>query len=265
MQIPIVDGRGFDGHDDRTAPSRVVLSQSLARELFGDRRSAGRRVWVAALGRMADVVGVVGDVKHRALDEPALPTIYLAAWQQPSRTSKLVVRSSQVAADILSIVRTEVERVDRELPVYGVRPMEDIVQTSPGIPARRMMAVCFLAFAVLALAVAGLGIFGIVTHDLARRRFDFALRLALGANPAQLQKSIVGGAAAIVVAGLVPGVLLATVASRMLGSVLTDIDATDPVAFAAVAAVLMIVAGIAIVAPARRVTRTDPALVLRGD
>jgi predicted permease len=265
MQIPIVDGRGFDARDDRTAPLRAVISQSLARELFGESRSAGRRIWVAALGRMAEVVGVVGDVKHRALDEPALPTMYLAAWQQPSRTSRLVVRSSQPAADILSILRTEVERLDRELPVYGVRPMEDIVQTSPGIPTRRVMAACFLAFAALALVVAGLGIFGIVTHDLARRRFDFALRLALGANPAQLQQSIVRGAVAIVAAGLVPGVLLAIVVSRMLRSVLADIDSTDPVAFAAVAAVLFVVAGIAVAAPARRVTRTDPALVLRGD
>jgi putative ABC transport system permease protein len=220
---------------------------------------------VASLGQLADVVGVVGDVKHRALDEPALPTIYLAAWQQPSRTSRLVVRSSQAASDILSILRTEVERLDRELPVYGVRPMEDIVQASPGVPTRRVMAVCFLAFAALAVVVAGLGIFGIVTHDLARRRFDFALRLALGASPAQLQRSVVGGAAAIVAAGLVPGVLLATVASRLLRSVMADIDSTDPVAFAAVAAVLFVVAGIAIAAPARRVTRTDPALVLRGD
>ena len=265
MQIPIVDGRGFEGRDDRAAPSRVVISQSLARELFGDARSAGRRIWVAAPGRMAEVVGVAGDVKHRALDEPALPTIYLSAWQQPSPTSKLVVRRSQGDSDILSILRTEVERLDRELPVYGVRPMEDIVQTSPGMPTRRVMAVCFLAFAALAVVVAGLGIFGIVTHDLALRRFEYALRLALGANPARLQGAIAGRAAAIVAAGLVPGVLLATGASRMLRSVLADIDSTDPVAFAAVAAVLFFVVGIAIAAPARRVTRTDPALVLRSD
>jgi len=127
------------------------------------------------------------------------------------------------------------------------------------------MAVCFLAFAALAVVVAGLGIFGIVTHDLARRRFEFALRLALGANPARLQAAIARRAAAIVAAGPVPGVLLATVASRMLRSVLADIDSTDPVAFAAVAAVLLFVVGIAIAAPARRVTRTDPALVLRSD
>ncbi len=265
MRIPIVDGRGFEGDDDRSVPARVVISQSIAHELFGDLPAAGRRIWVAALEGMAEVVGVAGDVKHRELDEPALSTIYLSAWQEPSRTSRIVVRSDRGASDILSILRTEVERLDRELPVYGVRPMEDYVQTSPGIPTRRVMAVCFLAFAALAVIVAGLGIFGIFTHELARRRFEFALRLALGANPAQLQGSMAGRAAALVAAGVVPGILLATVASRMLGSVLADIDSTDPVAFAAVAAVLFFVAGIAVAAPARRVARTDPALVLRGD
>ena len=265
MGIPIVDGRGFEEHDDQSAPVRVVISQSLARELFGDARSAGRRVWVARLGRMAEVVGVVGDVKHRALDEPALSTIYVSAWQQPSPTSKLVVRSSRADSDVLRILRKEVEQLDSELPVYGARPMEEIVQTSPGLPTRRVIAVCFLGFAALAIVVAGLGIFGVVTHDLARRRFELALRVALGANPAQLRGSIVGRTAAIVAAGLVPGVLLAIVVSRMLGSVLADINSTDPVAFAAVAAVLFVVAGIAIAAPTRQVTRTDPALVLRGD
>ena len=214
---------------------------------------------------MADVIGVVGDVKHRALDERPLSTVYLSGWQQPSRSSHLLVRSSRAAPDILSILRAEVARLDRELPVYGVRSMEDVVQTSAGMPTRRLMAACFLAFAALALIVAGLGIFGIVTHDVTRRRFELAVRMALGANPAQLQGSIAGRAAVTLAAGLLPGVLLAAAASRMLRSVLVDINAIDPVAFAAVAVVLCVVAGIAIVGPARRVTRTDPALVLRGE
>jgi putative ABC transport system permease protein len=265
MRIPIVDGRGFEGHDDPSAPLRVVISQSLSRELFGDPRSAGRRIWVAALGQMAEVIGVAGDVKHRALDERPLSTIYLSAWQQPSRSSHLVVRSVRGTPDILSILRTEVERLDRELPVYAVRSMDDVVQTSSGMPTRRLMAACFLAFAALAVVVAGLGIFGVVTHDVARRRFEFAVRVALGATAAQLRGSIAGSAAVTLAAGLLPGVLLAAAASRMLRSVLVDIDVIDPVAFAAVTAVLCSVASIAIVGPARRVTRTDPALVLRGE
>jgi ABC-type antimicrobial peptide transport system permease subunit len=143
--------------------------------------------------------------------------------------------------------------------------MEDVVQTSAGMPTRRLMAACFLAFAALAVVVAGLGIFGVVTHDVTRRRFEFAVRVALGATAAQLRGSIAGSAVVTLAAGLLPGVLLAVAASRMLRSVLADIDSIDPVAFAAVAAVLCSVASIAIVGPARRVTRTDPALVLRGE
>ncbi len=265
MRIPIIEGRGLEDRDDASITMRVVVSQSLARALFGASRPAGRSLWVAALGRMAEVVGVVGDVKHRALDERTLPTLYVSAWQAPSPTSRFVIRSSRGAQDTVSTLRAEVARFDPELPVYGVRPMASLVESSPGMPARRVMTACFAAFAALALVVAGIGLFGVVAHDLASRRFELALRVALGADPSQLQRSIAGHAAKVIVTGVIPGLLLSAGASRLLRSALTDIDTADPLAFAAVAAVLLLVAVLAIAGPVRRVARTDPALVLRGE
>jgi putative ABC transport system permease protein len=265
MRIPIVEGRGFDERDDRTSPARVVVSQSLARSLFGGAQASGRRVYVAALRDMADVIGVVGDVRHRALDEVPLATLYVSAWQQPSRTSRIVIRQSAPFATVVATLRAEIAQLDSELPVYGATMMADIVQNSPGIPTRRVMAACFVGFATLGIVIAGLGIFGVVTHDLVRRRFEFALRLALGANPAQLQRSVAARAGIMVAAGIVPGVILAIVVSRMLHSVIADIASIEPLALMAVAAVLSLAAAIAVAAPALGIARTDPALVLRSE
>ena len=127
------------------------------------------------------------------------------------------------------------------------------------------MTACFLAFAALAMVVAGLGIFGVVADDLARRRFEQALRVALGADTRRLQRSVLGRTAALVLSGAVPGTLLSLVVARLLRSVVADIEPADPIAITAVASVLVVVAAIAVAGPARRLARTDPALVLRGD
>jgi hypothetical protein len=265
MRIPVLEGRGFDEQDDLSNPWRVVISESVARLLFGAAPAAGRSIWVAAIGATAEVVGVVGDVKHRAVDEPLISTLYLSAWQRPSPTSRLAVRSDLAAQDEIAILRADVARLDSQLPVYGVRPVTAIVAASPGMASRRVMASCFLAFAALALAVAGLGVFGIVADDLARRRFELALRVALGADIGRLQRSVVAHTSALVLTGIIPGVLLSFAAARLLRSAVADIEAADPVAFGGVAAVLVVVVAIAVAGPARRLARTEPALVLRGE
>ena len=104
---------------------------------------------------MAEIIGVAGDVKHRALDEAFLPTVYLSAWQSPSRSNILVVRSPRPDADVVAAVREEVARLDRDLPVYRVRSMPDVVAASPGVPARRVLTATFMGFALLAIVLGG--------------------------------------------------------------------------------------------------------------
>jgi hypothetical protein len=129
MRIPIVAGRPFDARDNAAAPPRVVVSESLTARVFAREQSIGRSIRLGGgpNALMAEIIGVGGDVKHRALDDAFLPTVYLSAWQSASRSSILVVRSPRPDADVIAAVREEVARLDRNLPVYSVRS-----RSSPG-------------------------------------------------------------------------------------------------------------------------------------
>jgi hypothetical protein len=265
MGIPLADGRSFDRADDASAPARVLVSRSLAERLFAPEEPIGRRVFIGRPVREAEVVGVVGDVKHRALDEPDMPTLYVSASQVPSNSSIVVVRRTRPDADLVAAVREEVARLDADLPVYGIRPMDDVLAASPGMPARRVLAAAYAGFALLAVALGALGLFGVAAHDVASRRSELALRLALGADSARLLKATLGQGALLVAAGLAVGGLLSLWTSRALGSLAFATIGFDVWSVALPAAVV-VVAGIAAVLPAaRRAARTDPTIALRGD
>src|SRR6185503_9724232 len=127
MRIPIAAGRGFNRGDNASVPPRVVVSESLAARLFQSEQAIGRPLWLSSASQPAQIVGVAGDVKHRALDDDALPTVYLSSLQSPSHSTIVVVRSARPDADAIATVREEVARLDPNLPVYTVRTMEDIV------------------------------------------------------------------------------------------------------------------------------------------
>jgi putative ABC transport system permease protein len=265
MRIPVVAGRSFDRSDTASAPMRAVLSESLATSLFAREQPVGRQLWLAPTAPPAEIVGVVGEVKQRALDDAASPTVYLSASQSPSNSNILVVRSARPDADVIATVREEVARLDRNLPVYGVRAMEDVVAASPGVPARRVLTAAFSGFAALAVVLGALGLFGAAAHDVARRRVELALRIALGADPRRILIATVGQSVAIVGSGLLVGSLLSIWAARALSSVLLATGSLDVVSVALPAAVLLI-AGVGAVLPvARRAARIDPLSALRAE
>jgi len=149
MHIPIVKGRSFEPADNAAvATPRVVISQSLVDRLFAWESPVGRQIWLVQRGVLAEVIGVAGDVKHRTLDETTMPTVYESSLQTPSPSSIVVVRSGRQPADVIAVVREEVARLDSKLPVYRVRPMEDVIAASPGLAARRLLTVAFSAFAL---------------------------------------------------------------------------------------------------------------------
>jgi putative ABC transport system permease protein len=267
MRIPIVAGRAFDARDNAAAPPRVVVSESLAERLFAREQAIGRQI-VLGGGRFAvtaEVIGVVGDVKHRALDEAFLSTVYLSALQAASQNVIIVVRSQRPDADVVAAVREEVARLDRDVPVHGVRSMQDVAAASPGVPARRVLTATFMGFALLAIVLAGIGLFGVVAHDVASRRAELALRIALGADPMRILMRTLGQGAWMVATGLVVGGVLSIWAARALGSMVFATGPFDPLNVAVAAAVLM-VAGVAAVFPAaRRAARTDPLMALRSE
>ena len=267
MRIPLVAGREFDARDNAAASPRVVVSQSLAETLFAREQAVGRHIVVGG-GRFAvnaEIIGVVGDIKHRALDEAFLSTVYLSAWQAPSRNVILVVRGQRPDADVVAAVREDVARLDRDVPVHGVRSMQDVVAASPGVPARRVLTATFMGFALLAMVLAGIGLFGAVAHDVAARRAELALRLALGADPRRILLRTLGQGAWMVGVGLVVGGVLSIWSARALSSAVFATGRFDPLDIAAAAAVLMVVGAVAVLPAARRAARTDPLSALRGE
>jgi putative ABC transport system permease protein len=265
MRIPIVAGRSFEPRDNASAPPRVVISVSLAKRLFGSEPPIGRQLALEPGARMAEIIGVVGDVKHRALDEAVLPTVYLSALQAPSRSSIVVVRSARLDADAIAAVREEVARLDGNLPVSPVRSMQDVVAASPGMPARRVITATFMGFAVLALVLGAIGLFGVAAHDVASRRTELAVRIALGADPISILRATLGRGAVMVGSGLAVGAVLSIGAARALGSAGFATERLDALSIAVPVTVLLLTGVAAILPAARRAARTDPLAALRSD
>jgi ABC-type antimicrobial peptide transport system permease subunit len=220
---------------------------------------------LAATAQAAEIVGVVGDVKHRALDEAVSPTVYLSAWQSPSRSSIVVARSARPVADVIAAVREEVARLDRDLPVYRTRSMQDVVAVSPGVPARRVLTATFMGFALLAVVLGGIGLFGVVAHDVASRRTELALRIALGADPMRILRATFGQGALMVGSGLAAGALLSIWATRALSGVVFATNHFDLLSVGLAAAMLTVVGAGAVLPAARRAARTDPVIALRSE
>jgi predicted permease len=264
MRIPLIAGRSFDGRDHSTAPPRVVVSKRLAERLFGSDLPTGRLIWLASLKQSAEIIGVVGDVKQRALDEPILSTVYLSAWQAPSRSSHVVARSTRPDADVIAAVRQEVARLDRDLPVYAVRPMREVVAGSPGVPARRVLTATFMGFALLAVAIVAIGLFGLIAHDVSLRRPELALRIALGAAPARVLGSILRQGASTMGVGLMAGGMMSLWTTQALSGAISPNTYLDGLTIVAPALGLVVVGTAAILPTSLKAARTDPTIVLRG-
>jgi ABC-type antimicrobial peptide transport system permease subunit len=243
----------------------VVVSESLARGLFALEQPIGRRISLTATTQAAEIVGVVGDVKHGALDDAMLPTVYVSALQAPSHSSIILIRSARPDGDVIATVREEVARLDGSLPVYRTRSMQDVVAAAPGMAARRLLTAAFTGFGLLAVVLSAIGLFGVAAHDVARRRAELALRIALGADPMRILRATLGQGALIVAAGLGLGGALSIWAMRGLRGVVFVTERVDVVSIAAAAAVLMVTGAVAVLPAALRAARTDPLMALRSE
>jgi putative ABC transport system permease protein len=266
MRIPIIAGRSFEPEDNAAVRPHVVVSESLAKMLFGLESPVGRQISLGAQVLAAEVVGVVGDVKHRALDEMVLPTAYLSAWQEPSPSSVVVIRSQRPDVEVIAAVREEVAQLDGGLPVYRVRSMSEVVASSPGVEVRRVLAVTFAAFALLAVVLSAIGLFGVVAHDIASRRTELALRMALGARPMRIVWATVRQGAVMMISGLALGGLLSIWTTHVLSGVgLTMMSTVDLVSVGTAAAFFLAVAAGALLPAVLRAVRTDATVALRGE
>ena len=267
MAIRVVAGRAFTDHDRANAPPVLVVSAGLARRLFGDAtRAIGQRLRFYAFPESAwTIVGVVGDVKTGRLDADAPPTIYYTHLQGAENRMSIVARTVGDPATLAGVVRREVRALDPTVPVYNVHTMEQQVARSPAVFARRLPLRLVGAFAVAALALAVVGIYGLVAYTVAQRTQELGIRIALGARRRNILALVAREGALLATVGVGIGLVAALGAARMLGSLLYGVGTADPQTYAAVAAILGSIALAASYVPARRAARVDPMVALRAE
>jgi putative ABC transport system permease protein len=212
----------------------------------------------------AEVVGVVGDVKHAGLDSIAQPTLYWSMRQFPAvQSMTLVIRTTGDPLRLAGALRREVRAIDPDQPVADVRTMEHYLGDS--VARRRFTASLLAGFSAVALVLAAVGLYGVMSYAVAQHTRELGIRLALGASTRAVLNGVLRDALVLAAAGVGVGVAAALALTRVLASLLYDVSATDPAVFAAIAAVLGAVALVASYIPARRATQVDPMVALREE
>jgi hypothetical protein len=260
MHIPLRAGRLFDRTDTASSPHVAIVSEALARAMFPGESPLGRYVDVYP---RSQIVGVVGDVRHKRVDEAAAPAIYTARAQRPSELICLVARTLPGATGVAAAVRAAVATVDPTQPVEGVTTLDQIVSES--IADRRFYAAATTAFSVIALLLAVVGLYGIVSRGVTERLRELGIRIVLGAARADLIGLVVRQGLLPVAVGLGLGTVAALWTSRLLRGFLFGVTTVDPVTYVAVPAVVLIVSAIACYIPARRASDVDPIVALREE
>jgi putative ABC transport system permease protein len=269
MGIPIKRGRAFQEGDRDGSPQVVVLSEAAVRRYFPGEEPLGKRItvgWGRPEGKPkagGEVVGIVGDVKDRGLAEQTPPEIYIPHAQLPTETLDVVVRTSVSPLSLVSSARSVVHELDSELPVARIRTLDDVVARSISEP--RFYMLLLGAFAGVALLLAALGIFGVMSYAVVERSREIGIRLALGALPADVLDAVLRKALLLTLAGVGAGLAGAIALSRALAHLLFNLSPTDPTTLVETAALLTAVALLASYLPARQATRVDPLIALRSE
>jgi putative ABC transport system permease protein len=263
MGIPVIRGRLFSAEDGPTAASVAVVNQTLARTMFGAADPVGQQVRLgpSRSGPWITIIGVVGDVRQAGLDVDPLPEIYLNYASNPPNSPFIAIRTAGDPTAIAAAVRGEARAYDPSAALYDIRTMDDIRAAS--VAEQRFLLLLLMAFGALALALASVGVYGVMTLVVAERTQEVGVRLALGAGPLAVLLMIVGQALSLTGLGVMLGVAAAAALAPLMASQLFGIDAMDPVTFVAVPLVLVAVAAVAAVVPGRRAMRIDPLKAIR--
>ncbi len=262
MKIPLFKGRYFADADNDTAPRVIIINDTMARRYWPGEDPIGRRMKVAEENEdWRTVVGVVGDVKHFGPDTDAKPEIYLPYLQEPQPLIGLAVRTTGEPAAIASSVRSAIYAVDGDQPVSHIMPLGDLVEDA--VAPREVSMILLTVLGGVALLLALLGIYGVLSYSITQRTQEIGIRTALGAQRIDVLKLILGQSLKLVLIGLVAGVAVAAVIIRLFSSLLFGVSATDPLIFVVVTAVLFLTALLASYLPARRASQLDPLRALR--
>jgi predicted permease len=272
MRIPMRQGRDFTDADRVGAPGAVIVNRTLARQVWPGEDPVGQRVLLGGGGVDSvwrTVVGVVGDVRHRGLSEPARPEMFLPYAQFPAGTGNppaamyVAIRTAGDPEALTSQLRATVAALDADTPVAEIQTMEAAM--GAWAAERRLIMLLVTGFAGIALLLGAVGIYGVMAHLVSQREREIGIRMAVGALPDQILRLVVAQSAGVVGGGILVGALIALGAAHLLVGLLFEVRPTDPLTFAGTALVLVAVAAGATLVPALRAVRTDPAHVLRSD
>ena len=263
LETPLLQGRFFTDADNASAPRVIIINQVFAKKFWPNERAVGKRItfddprknpkWVT-------IVGVVGDIRHLALDLDAKPEMYVPWAQDPYTTAILVVRTAQDPRSAISAIRREVQAIDPAQPIANIRTLEAVISDS--VAPRRLSVVMLGVFAGIALLLASVGIYGVMSFLVVQRTHEIGVRMALGAQRTDVLRLIVGHALRLVIIGTVFGLLMAIFSTRALASLLYNVSAFDKPTFFLVTVVLGAVALAASYVPALRAMRADPMIAL---
>jgi putative ABC transport system permease protein len=266
MGIPQLAGRDFTPADAADAPLVAVVSTTLASTQFPGESPLGKRINVQVGrddGMDAEIVGVVGDIKFVSLDTETRNAIYMPHTQLTMGLMTVVVRTTMDPISLAGGIGREVRALDPELPLGDVRTMEEVVDATLARP--RTVSVLLTAFALIALVLAGVGVYGVMAYSVSQRTQEIGVRIALGATTDSVFRMVLGQALKLVAIGVVLGVVAAATLTRLLTTLLYNTEPWDPATFAATAVVLTLVAAFASYVPARRATRITPVEALRSE
>jgi predicted permease len=265
MRIPVLRGRVFDARDGSTSPPVVVISDGIAKQHWpnGDAVGAYVRLGPNPADPWSEVIGVVGDVRQFGPARDTRPTIYAYSLQDYWGAGDVMVRARGDAGSIAAAARRVVRELDPNLPIVGLRPMEEVADE---VLAQRRLSMTLMAlFAGLALVLAAVGLYGVMSYVVTARTREFGVRMALGASRSAVMRLVVMQGLFTVAAGLAAGLLAAVATTRVIAGFLFGVSPLDPATFGAVPAVLLLVALAACWVPARRATKVDPMAALRTD
>ncbi|MEW6127972.1 MAG: ABC transporter permease [Acidobacteriota bacterium] len=264
--IPLVQGRDFNEFDRAGSPGVVIVSEGFARRYLADEEVLGKRLKMGSANSnrpYLTIVGVVGDVKHSTITEPARPHVYYPFMQRPQLGMSFVINADSNWQTLVPLIREAIWKGDKDIPVDSIKPLAQLVDES--ISRKRFQMILLGFFASLALALAGIGIYGVMASAVAQRAQEIGIRQALGAKPSDVMKLIFRDGLFITLSGVAFGLMGALALTRLMTALVFEVKVTDPIVYFAVTLILTGVALVACLVPARRAIKVNPMIALRNE
>jgi predicted permease len=263
MSIPLMRGRAFTERETKESPGVAIISEEMAKRYWPGEDPIGKRLTLSFEETPREIVGIVGDVRQTSLNVETTPGVYLPYQQFPYPGMTMVIRTQTDMSGITSAVRREIGAIDGNVPISEIRSMEQVISTS--VSQRRFSMMLLGLFALVALLLSMVGIYGVMAYSVSERSHEIGIRIALGARSRDILKMVLGQGMILTLIGIGVGLIGALALTRLMSSLIYGVSATDPLTFAGVALALGSVALAACYIPARRATRVDPMEALRDE